>query len=107
MVEYIKQELATFHPRTKNLRALAASSSAVALSTASPSCDPTDAAPDNPASSKESVLKAAYGAAKIAIDIAKDSSDVLPPLKAVMVVLSVLIKNYDVGLSLVFRSIDC
>ena len=33
----------------------------------------------------------------MAVDIAKDSSDMLPPLKAVMVAISVLIKNYDVG----------
>jgi hypothetical protein len=96
-VEHIKQELATFHPKTKDRRALAALSSGIALSIASPSCDPTDTSHDEPGSSKESGWKAAYGAAKIAVDIAKDSSDMHPPLKAVMVVLSVLIKNCDVG----------
>ena len=97
MADYIKQELATFHPQTKDRRALAALSSAIPLSIALPSCDPTDAALDEPGSSKESAWKAAYGAAKMAVDIAKDSSDMLPPLKGVMVALSVLIKNYDVG----------
>ena len=97
IVEHIKQELATFYPRTKDRRALAASSSAIALSIGSPSCDPIDTTPDEPGSSKESVWKAAYGAARMAVDIAKDSSDMLPPLKAVMVALSVFIKNYDVG----------
>jgi hypothetical protein len=96
MVEHIKQELAAFYPKTKDRRALAATSGAVALSIASPFCDPTDAASDEPGSSKESAWRAAYGAAKIAVDIAKDSTDILPPLKAVMVALSVLIKNYDV-----------
>jgi hypothetical protein len=98
IVEYIKQELATFHPHAKDRRALAASTSAIALSIASPSCYPADTVSNEPGSSKESIWKAAYGAAKIAVDIAKDSSDMLPPLKAVMVALSVLIKNYDVGL---------
>lgn len=107
MVEYIKQELASFYPRTKDTRALAASSSAIALSIASPSYDPTDIAPDEPGSSKESVWRAAYGAAKIAVDIAKDSTDLLPPLKAVMVALSVLIKNYDAGLPSASRPNDC
>jgi hypothetical protein len=96
-MEYIKQGLATFNSRTKDQRALAASSSAITLAIASPSCDPTDSAPNDPGPSKESVWTAAYGAAKIAIEIAKDSSDMLPPLKAVMVALSVLTKHCDVG----------
>ena len=33
---------------------------------------------------------------KITVDIAKESSDLLLPLKAVVGALSVLIKNYDV-----------
>ena len=97
IVEYIRQELATFHPRTQDKRALAASSSIIALSIASPSCDPTDIALDEPGSSKESGWRAAYGAVRMAVDVAKDSSDLLPPLKAVMVALSVLVKNYDVS----------
>lgn len=97
IMEYIRQELSTFHPRVKDRRALAALSSAIALSVASPSRGPIDTTPDEPGSSKESGWKAAYGAAKIAVDVAKDCSDLLPPLKAVMVALSVLVKNYDVG----------
>lgn len=84
----MKQEPATFHPGTKEQEALAGDTT---LST-----DLTDVALDDPGSSKESVWKAAYGAARIAIDIAKDSSDMLPPLKAVMAALSILVKNYDV-----------
>ena len=104
---YIRQELATFHPREKDRRALAALSSAIALSVASPSRDPIDTTPDEPGSSKDSGWKAAYGAAKIAVDVAKDCSDMLPPLKAVMVALSVLIKNYDAGPPPVSPSINC
>ena len=97
ITEYIKQGVATFYPRTKDKRALAASSSAIAISIASPPRDPTDVAPDKPGSSKNSAWKAAYGAARMAVEIAKDSSDMLPPLKAVMTALLVLFKNYDVN----------
>ena len=101
IANYIKQELGTSYPRVKGRRALVASSSAIAMTLASPSCDPTDVAFNDPGATKESAWRAAYGAAGIAIDIAKDCSDMLPPLKAVMVALSVLIKNYDVGYLLV------
>jgi hypothetical protein len=40
----------------------------------------------------------------MAVDITKDSSGVLPPLKAVVVALFVLIKNYDVVPSLIIQS---
>ena len=107
IVEYIKQELATFYPRAKDLRTIAASSSAVALSIASPPNDSTDIVSNEPGSSNESVWKAAYGVARMAVDIAKDSSDMLPPLKAVMVALSVLIKNCDVGPLPASLPVDC
>ena len=97
VVEYIKQELATFYPRAKDTRALAASSSAIALSIASPSSDPIDTSINEPGSSGESAWKTAYGAARIAVEIANASSDMFLPLKAVVGALSVLIKNYDVG----------
>ena len=94
--EYIRRELAKFHPQDKDKRAIAASTSAIALSSVA-SCDPTNIALNEPGSSKESAWKTAYGAAKIAIEVIKESSDVLPPLKAVVGALSVLIKNYDVS----------
>ena len=97
--EYIKRELGTFYPHVKDKRTLAASTSAIALSIASASCDPSNIAPNEPGSSKESAWKAAYGAAKIAIETIKESSDMFPPLKAVLGALSVLIKNYDVSSS--------
>ena len=106
LVEYIKQELAIFRP-SKDRRALAASSSAIALSIASPFCDPADAAHNEPGSSKESVWIAAYGAARMAVEIANASSDMFLPLKAVVGALSVLIKNYDVGPPPASGPIDC
>ena len=94
--EHTKEELATFHPRAKDQKTLAASSSAIASPTASASCNPSDIALDELGSSKESAWKTAYGAARIAIETIKESSDLFLPLKAVVGALSVLIKNYDV-----------
>ena len=95
-VEHIKQGLTTIQPQFKSLGALAASTSAIALSVASPSCDPTDTALDERGLPKESCWGTAYETAKIAVDIANASSDMCLPLKAVVGALSVLIKNYDV-----------
>lgn len=47
-------------------------------------------------SSKESVWRTTYEAARIAVDIANASPDMFLPLKAVTGTLSVLIKNYGV-----------
>ena len=107
IVEYIKQELAAFHSWVEDRRALAASSSAIALSIASPSCDPTNNALNESESSKESVWKTAYGAARMAVEITDASSDMFLPLKAVVGAVSVLIKNYNVSLSLASCPVDC
>ena len=94
--KHTKGELTTFYPSAKDQRIHAASSSAIALPTASVSCNPSDIALNEPGSSKESAWKTAYGAARIAIETVKESSDLFLPLKAVVGALSVLIKNYDV-----------
>ena len=75
--------------KAREPRALAASSSLIALSMHPSPCD--DSEP-----SKESILRVAYGGAKIAIDIVKESSDMFLPLKAVVGAVAVLIKNFDV-----------
>ena len=95
-VEYIKKELATIHPQVKDPRALVASSSAIAFSIASPSCDISETAFNEPGPSNDSGWRTAYGAARMAVEIAKESSDMFLPLKAVVGALAVLIKNYDV-----------
>jgi len=77
--------------------ALAPSSSSIALSIDSPLCDPSDTGADEAGSSKESGWRTAYGAARMALEIAKESSDMFLPLKAVVGALTVLIKNYDVS----------
>jgi len=96
-IEFVKEEVARTRSKLKkDTKALAFSSCAIALSIASPSCDLSDVALNEPGSSKESGWRTAYGAAKMAVEIAKESSDMLLPLKAVLGALAVLIKNYDV-----------
>jgi hypothetical protein len=43
--------------------------------------------------------RAAYAAVRMAVEVTKESSDLFPPLKAVVGAMSVLMKNYDVGVS--------
>ena len=94
-VEHVRRELSTFN-RAKDQRALAALPVAFALSCIPPSSDFKSAAPDQPRLSKESSWKTAYGAAKMVVEAVNESSDMCLPLKAVVGVLSVLIKNCDV-----------
>ena len=93
--EHTKRESST-PPRVEDQRPLSASSSANALSIASASHNPSDTVLDEPGSSKELAWKTAYGAAKIAIETPKESSDMFLPLKAVVGALSVLVKSYNV-----------
>ena len=93
--------------------ALAASSSAIALSIASPSYDTLDAFGDHDdtvlgkdavqgedaVQGKDTKWQTAYNTAKMTIEITKESSDMFLPLKAVAGAMSVLIKNYDVSVS--------
>ena len=50
--------------------------------------------------------RTAYETARLAVDIAKESSYMFPPLKAVVGALAVLIKNYDVKSNQLYRPID-
>jgi len=81
-------------------RALAASSTAIALSIASPFYDtrytPSDRAPIQ---GRNAGWQTAYGAARIAVEISKESSDMFLPLKAVVGAMSALMKNCDVRMS--------
>jgi hypothetical protein len=96
IVEDTNQGSTTIHPLVE---APIASTSNIPVSHASTSCEPADTALDELGSSKESPWEVAYGAAKIAIEIANASSDMFCPLKAVAGALYILIKNYDVRLS--------
>ena len=81
-------------------RTLAASSTAIALSIASPFYDTPGASDDGAAvQGTDMAWQTAYGAAKMAVEIAKESSDMFLPLKAVVGAVSVLIRSYDVSRS--------
>lgn len=81
-------------------RALAASSTAIALSIASPFYDTRDVPSDGDSvQGRDAGWKTAYDAARMAVEVAKESSDMFLPLKAAIGAISVLIKNYDVSVS--------
>lgn len=81
-------------------RTLAASSTAVALSVASPFYDTLGTSSDGiTVQGSGTAWRTAYAAARMAVEIAKESSDMFLPLKAVVGAMSVLIKSYDVSVS--------
>ena len=100
--EPIKQEAIYRDPK-----ALAPPPTSINSPNGSPSCDLSNAGFDEPGSSKESGWRTAYGAARMAVEIAKESSDMFLPLKAVVGALAVLIRNYDVKRAQIFRPIRC
>ena len=84
----------------RDSRALAASSTAIALSIGSAFYDTRNTPSDGAAvQGRDTGWQTAYNAAKMAVEITKESSDMLLPLKAVVGAVSVLIKNYDVSMS--------
>ena len=84
----------------RDSRALAATSTAVALSLGSALCDTRETPRDGAAiRERDTHWQTAYGAARMAVEIAKESSDMFLPLKAVVGAMSILIKNYDVSFS--------
>ena len=91
--------------RAKKPDALATLSASIASAIGSSSQGPSDIGVDQPETS-ESRWRTAYGAARMAVDIAKESTDMFLPLKAVAGALSVLIKNYDVKYTRASRLID-
>ena len=84
----------------RDYRALAATSTAVALSISSTIYDSRDTSSDDATIlGRDTVWRTAYGGARMAVEIAKETSDALPPLKAVVGAISILIKNYDVSVA--------
>ena len=77
-------------------RALAAASTAIALSLGFTPHDPNDTPSVR---ERDTSWKTAYDAARMAVDGAKESSDTFLPLKAVVGALSILSKNYDVSMT--------
>jgi hypothetical protein len=84
----------------RDSRVLAATSTAIALSIGSAFYNTRDTSSDGAAvRGRDAGWQTAYAAARMAIEIANGSSDMFLPLKAVVGAMSVLIKNYDVGVS--------
>ena len=84
----------------RDSRALAATSTAIALSLGSALYDLGETSSDGATiQGTDAGWQTAYGAARMAVEIAKESSDMFLPLKAVVGAVSILIKNYDVSLS--------
>ena len=82
----------------RNYRALAVSSTAIALSIGSPIYNAGDTPGDGiVAQGRDAGWQTAYAAVRMAIEITKETTDLFLPLKAVVGAMSVLIKNYDVG----------
>ena len=82
----------------RDSRVLVATSSAIALSLGSALYDTRDGSSDGATvRRRDAGWQTTYGAARMAVEIAKESSDALPLLKAVVGVVSILIKNYDVS----------
>ena len=78
--------------------ALAASSTAIALSIRSAFSDTRDAPSDSvTARGRNTGWETAYAAVRMAVETAKESSDLCLPLKAVVGAISILMKNYDVS----------
>ena len=82
----------------RDSRAIAATSSAIALSTISAFASTRDVSGDGVADrGRDTGWQTAYAAARIAVEIAKESSDMCLPLKAVVGAISALMKNCDVS----------
>ena len=77
--------------------ALAASSTAIALSIGSAFHNTDEASSSATVQERNTGWQTSYGAARMAVEIAKESSDLCLPLKAVVGAMSVLINNYDVS----------
>ena len=84
----------------RDSRALAASSTAIALSIAGPAFyDTHDTFSDGTTVwGQDAGWKTAYAAVKMAVEITKESCDMLPPLRAAVGAMSALMKNYDVSM---------
>jgi len=83
----------------RDSRALAATSVAIALSIGSAFDDTRGGVSDDTAVQEMDAMgRTAYSAVRMAVEIVKESSDTILPLKAVAGAMSALMKNYDVSM---------
>ena len=86
--------------KKRDPRALATLSAGIALSIGSASNDTRGTSSDGTTvPGTGAVLQTTYAAVRMAVEITKESSDLCPPLKAVVGAMSALMKNYDVSVS--------
>lgn len=84
----------------KKPKTLAVSPASIALSIGSEVTNTSGPSNDDDSSrGRVSGWQTAYAAARMAVEITKESSDMFPPLKTVVGAISVLIQNCDVGVS--------
>ena len=84
----------------KKAKALAVSSASIALSIGSAFGNTCGTPSDGDAGrGRDSGWRTAYAAARMAVEITKESSDMFLPLKAVVGAISVLMQNCDVSVS--------
>ena len=96
----------------KDFKALAATSSAIALSINSAFSDTYGPSSDDATvQGTDAIRQTTYAAVRMAVEIAKESSDLCLPLKAVVGAVFALMKNYDVSIAVcelnTFSFFDC
>jgi len=84
----------------RDLRTLAAAASVIALSTTSAFVDTRDVPSDGPADHvRDTDWRTTHATVRMALDLTKESSDMLLPLKATIGGVSALIRNFEVSMS--------
>jgi len=84
--------------KKKDPRALATLSAGIALPIGSPSNDTRDTSGDGTTvQGMDAIRQTAYAIARMVVETTKESSDLCPPLKAIVGAMSFLMKNYDVS----------
>jgi hypothetical protein len=84
--------------KKRDSRALATLSAGIALSISSATNDTRGTSSDGTTvQGMDAIRQTTYAIARMVVETTKESSDLLPPLKAVVGAMFVLMRNYDVG----------
>jgi hypothetical protein len=86
--------------KKRDPRALATLSAGIALSIGSAADEtPGTSSDGTTVQGMDAIRQTTYAVARMVVETTKESSDLCPPLKAVVGAMSVLMKNYDVSVS--------